>query len=65
MKYRNHQIHSDACATHRNDKSGRILARTVARELTPEELVEIAGGVIGQFVSYCGPCSHPDDVAPC
>jgi hypothetical protein len=37
----------------------RVLAYTVAQELTDAEIAMIGGGHDG--ISYCGPCIEPDD----
>jgi hypothetical protein len=63
MKSRNDSLIKRVRKTGQEGKAERILARSAARELTPEELTEIAGGLAG--TSYCGPGCCADDCVPC
>ena len=63
MKSRNDSLIKRARNAGQEGKAERILARSAARELTPEEMAEIAGGLAG--TSYSGPCCVADDCVPC
>lgn len=50
------------CTVAQPGSAERILARKVARELTAQELAEIAGGRLSRAgVTHSGPCCEEDD----